>query len=154
MGCREEIEQRCGLSRVDGGPRVKVDGPCPGRSPHHTGCPVQCLGGKDSVGASGQPSAMAGGQKAQGKSGSRGGCAIHKCGCVRQAGTMTISLTILGAGLSFVFLAILFWPLERVFPARRQRLLRPNWWTDAAFFLGQYLVWGGGVLAILHSFEG
>src|SRR6185295_14065239 len=63
---------------------------------------------------------------------------------------MTIPLTLLGAGLSFLFLAVLFWPLEKVFPARSQRLFRPNWWTDLAFFLGQYLVWGAGVLVLLQ----
>lgn len=67
---------------------------------------------------------------------------------------MTTGLSLLGAGLSFLFLAVLFWPLEKVFPAKPQRLLRPNWWTDLAFFLGQYLVWGGGVLVLLHLFRG
>ena len=67
---------------------------------------------------------------------------------------MTISLSILGAGSSFLFLAVLFWPLERVFPAKAQRLFRPDWWTDLVFFLGQYLVWGGGVLALLQLFRG
>jgi len=67
---------------------------------------------------------------------------------------MTAGLSLLGAGLSFLFLAVLFWPLEKVFPAKPQRFLRPNWWTDLAFFLGQYLVWGGGVLVLLHVFRG
>jgi len=30
---------------------------------------------------------------------------------------MTTGLSLLGAGLSFLFLAVLFWPLEKVFPA-------------------------------------
>jgi sterol desaturase/sphingolipid hydroxylase (fatty acid hydroxylase superfamily) len=60
-----------------------------------------------------------------------------------------LSLSILGAGLSFLFLVVLFGPLEKLFPAKGQPFLRPNWWTDLAFFLGQYLVWGGGVLALL-----
>jgi len=67
---------------------------------------------------------------------------------------MNIFLPILGAGLSFVFLGLLFWPLERHFPARQQRIFRPNWWTDLAFFLGQYLLWGGAVLFLLHVFRG
>ncbi len=67
---------------------------------------------------------------------------------------MTITLSLLGAGLSFLFLAVLFWPLEKVFPAKQQRLLRPHWWTDLAFFLGQYFVWGGGVLVLLHALRG
>jgi sterol desaturase/sphingolipid hydroxylase (fatty acid hydroxylase superfamily) len=65
-----------------------------------------------------------------------------------------IPLTILGTGLSFLFLVVLFWPLEKIFPAKSQRTFRPNWWTDLAFFLGQYLLWGGCVLAALHFFRG
>jgi len=67
---------------------------------------------------------------------------------------MTIALATMGTGLSFLCLALVFWPLEKVFPARKQPLLRPNWWTDLAFFLGQYLIWGGLVLAILQLFRG
>ena len=67
---------------------------------------------------------------------------------------MNVGLTLLSAGLSFLFLALLFWPLEKVFTARKQQLIRPNWWTDLAFFLGQYLFWGGCVLAALHLFRG
>lgn len=67
---------------------------------------------------------------------------------------MAISLSILGTGLSFLFLAVVFWPLERVFPAKQQKLLRREWWTDLAFFLGQYLLWGGVVLAVLHLVRG
>jgi sterol desaturase/sphingolipid hydroxylase (fatty acid hydroxylase superfamily) len=66
---------------------------------------------------------------------------------------MTIFLLGLSAGLSFCFLALVFWPLEKVFPARTQPLFRPRWWTDLAFFLGQYLVWGGAVLAVLYFFK-
>ena len=67
---------------------------------------------------------------------------------------MTLSLSIFGAGISFLFLAAVFWPLEKVFAARSQPLIRPNWWTDLAYFLGQYLVWGGLVLALLQLFRG
>ena len=67
---------------------------------------------------------------------------------------MKIWLLIASAGLSFAFLAVMFWPLERVFPARAQRFFRPRWWTDLAFFLGQYLVWGGAVLVVLHFLRG
>ena len=63
---------------------------------------------------------------------------------------MAFSLSILGAGLSFLFLAALFWPLEKVFPAKSQPLFRPHWLTDLAFFLGQYLIWSGCVLAVLQ----
>jgi len=64
---------------------------------------------------------------------------------------MTLPLFILGAGLSFLFLTFVFTPLEKLFPARPQSFLRPNWTTDLAFFLGQYLVWGGAVLAVLRA---
>jgi sterol desaturase/sphingolipid hydroxylase (fatty acid hydroxylase superfamily) len=67
---------------------------------------------------------------------------------------MNLYASFLSAGVSFLFLAILFWPLEKAFPARRQRLLRPHWLTDLAFFLGQYLVWSGCVLAVLHFVRG
>src|SRR5207249_9168037 len=67
---------------------------------------------------------------------------------------MKISLSVLGAGLSFLFLALVFWPLDKVVPAKPQRLILSNWWTDLAFFLGQYLVWGGMVLGILQLFRG
>lgn len=48
------------------------------------------------------------------------------------------------AFVSLVALAVVIWPLERLFPARRgQPLFRPRWGTDLAFFAGQYLVWVG-----------
>ena len=56
---------------------------------------------------------------------------------------------LLSAALSFAFFALVFRPLELVFPARAQRVLRPGFWTDLAHFLGQYLLWNTLVLAIL-----
>jgi sterol desaturase/sphingolipid hydroxylase (fatty acid hydroxylase superfamily) len=54
------------------------------------------------------------------------------------------------AGLSFCFLALVFRPLEVVFPARPgQRFFRPAWLTDLCFFLGQYLLWNGLALWVL-----
>ena len=67
---------------------------------------------------------------------------------------MILSLSILSAGLSFLFLAALFWPLEKLFAAKEQPLFRPQWWTDLAFFLGQYLLWGGCVIAVLQLCRG
>ena len=55
-------------------------------------------------------------------------------------------------GLSFLFLCLVFWPLEWAFPARKQKFFRPAWWTDLCFFLGQYLLWGGAVLWVLTRF--
>jgi sterol desaturase/sphingolipid hydroxylase (fatty acid hydroxylase superfamily) len=60
-----------------------------------------------------------------------------------------IGLHILATGLSLLFLGAVFWPMERLFPAKQQRVFRPEWWTDLAFFLGQYLVWGGLVFWVL-----
>jgi sterol desaturase/sphingolipid hydroxylase (fatty acid hydroxylase superfamily) len=50
------------------------------------------------------------------------------------------------AALSFAVLTVVFLPLERAFPARRQELLRRGFWTDACYFLGQYLVWNTPVV--------
>jgi sterol desaturase/sphingolipid hydroxylase (fatty acid hydroxylase superfamily) len=58
-------------------------------------------------------------------------------------------------GLSALFLAILFWPLEAAFPARPgQRWLRPHWFTDLCFFLGQYLLFNGLVLRCVIGVQG
>ncbi len=54
--------------------------------------------------------------------------------------------------LSFVLLAAVFWPLERLFPAREgQRWIRTGWWTDLAVLLGQYLLWGGLALPAISQ---
>lgn len=59
---------------------------------------------------------------------------------------------LLATGASFLFLCVLFRPLELAFPARKgQRFLRPQWFTDLAFFLGQYLIWTGLVFWLLTS---
>src|SRR5436190_9979419 len=63
---------------------------------------------------------------------------------------MLFPLSLLSAGLSFLFLALVFVPLERLFSARPQRVFRPRWATDLAFFLGQYLLWTGLVLSLLQ----
>jgi sterol desaturase/sphingolipid hydroxylase (fatty acid hydroxylase superfamily) len=63
---------------------------------------------------------------------------------------MNMYMFALMTGLSFLFLTLVFRPLELVFPARDgQRFFRPHWWTDLCFFLGQYLVWGSAVLWVL-----
>lgn len=60
---------------------------------------------------------------------------------------MIVYQSVLACSLSFVFLALVFRPLEWAFPAdKKQRFFRPEWWTDLCFFLGQYLLWGGLVL--------
>ena len=65
---------------------------------------------------------------------------------------MIIPSAILATGLSLLFLFAVFIPLERVFPAKKQKFLRPEWWTDLLFFLGQYFVWGGLVFSLLVFF--
>jgi sterol desaturase/sphingolipid hydroxylase (fatty acid hydroxylase superfamily) len=65
---------------------------------------------------------------------------------------MDVARLLLGCGLSFVFLCILFRPLELVFPARAgQRFVRPAWFTDLGFFTGQYLLWNGAVFSLLAA---
>lgn len=44
------------------------------------------------------------------------------------------------AGESLLWMLAVFVPLQWAFPARRQALLRPRWWVDLAFFLGQRLL--------------
>ena len=62
---------------------------------------------------------------------------------------------LLATGASLVFLAAVFVPLERAFPARPgQPFLRPAFATDVAFFLGQYLLWNGLVLSLLAPLSG
>jgi sterol desaturase/sphingolipid hydroxylase (fatty acid hydroxylase superfamily) len=52
---------------------------------------------------------------------------------------------------SFGLLAAVFVPLERLFPARRQPILRAAFGTDALFFLGQYLAFNLFAIAALSS---
>lgn len=59
------------------------------------------------------------------------------------------------AGLAFCFLAVLFRPLEILFPAKPgQKFFRPDWLTDLGFFLGQYLLFNGLVLWLLGYVAG
>ena len=68
---------------------------------------------------------------------------------------MTIGAIIFSAGLSFLFLVLVFRPLELAFPARAgQNFFRPRWFTDLCFFAGQYLLWTGLVLWLLGRFGG
>lgn len=67
---------------------------------------------------------------------------------------MNVPTLILSAGISFLFLVIIFLPMEKLFPAKQQRFFRPEWWVDLCFFLGQYLLWGGLVFLLLDSFRG
>lgn len=50
---------------------------------------------------------------------------------------------------SLLLLAVVFLPLERLFAAHRQGVLRKEWGTDLFFFLGQYFLWTAPVVAAL-----
>jgi len=66
---------------------------------------------------------------------------------------MTITTALLSTGASFLFLVLVFRPLELAFPAKPgQRFFRPAFFTDLCFFVGQYLLWTGVVFWILSHF--
>lgn len=64
-----------------------------------------------------------------------------------------LSDCVLAATSSFALLAAIFIPLERLFPARSQAIFRQYWSLDAAFFLGQYLLWNLLSIALLRSVQ-
>jgi sterol desaturase/sphingolipid hydroxylase (fatty acid hydroxylase superfamily) len=62
---------------------------------------------------------------------------------------MMLGLAI-SCGFSFLFLCLVFRPLEWAFPAKQgQPFFRPAWFLDLCFFLGHYLLWSGMVLWML-----
>ena len=68
---------------------------------------------------------------------------------------MTMPMLLFSSGLSFLFLCVVFVPLERAVPAKPgQRFLRREWGMDLCFFLGQYLLWAAAVLWVLMHFGG
>ncbi|MFN0203165.1 MAG: sterol desaturase family protein [Bacteroidia bacterium] len=55
---------------------------------------------------------------------------------------------------SFLFLILVFYPMEKIFPAKEnQGFLRPHWGLDLCYFLGQYLLWGAFVGYVLSYWE-
>lgn len=57
----------------------------------------------------------------------------------------------LEAGLTLAFLLVVFRPLETAFPARAgQRMFRPAWATDLAYFVGQALLFGWLLVALIY----
>ncbi|MNU76503.1 Fatty acid hydroxylase superfamily protein [compost metagenome] len=57
----------------------------------------------------------------------------------------------IGAGISLLFLVLLFVPMERVFPAKKgQTFFRKRWLLDLSFFLGQYLLWNSLLIWFLY----
>ncbi|MEM1012234.1 MAG: sterol desaturase family protein [Planctomycetota bacterium] len=68
---------------------------------------------------------------------------------------MTLVYTILFAGAMFVVMALIFRPLERVFPAKPdQPMRRPGFWLDLSFFVGQYVLWNGLCLWVVAMIGG
>lgn len=68
---------------------------------------------------------------------------------------MYIENIYIGTGLSFLFLQVVFTPMEKVFAAKHgQKIMRPGWLLDVCYFLGQYLLWGGLVFWALRYFSG
>jgi sterol desaturase/sphingolipid hydroxylase (fatty acid hydroxylase superfamily) len=60
---------------------------------------------------------------------------------------------LLATGLSLLFLALVFIPMEKAFPANtNQKIFRPKWFLDLCYFFGQYLLWSGLVLKGLDFF--
>lgn len=67
---------------------------------------------------------------------------------------MNLLTAMISVGLSFLFLVLVFRPLELAFPAKPgQRFFRPAWFTDLCFFVGQYLLWHGVVFFVLFGFS-
>jgi sterol desaturase/sphingolipid hydroxylase (fatty acid hydroxylase superfamily) len=59
---------------------------------------------------------------------------------------------LLATGASLLFLALVFVPLEKAFPANpHQKTWRAKWGLDLCYFLGQYLWWSGLVLAVINQ---
>lgn len=60
---------------------------------------------------------------------------------------------LLATGASLFFLALVFIPMEKAFPAKTgQRVFRAKWFLDLCYFFGQYLLWSALVLKILNFF--
>ncbi len=60
----------------------------------------------------------------------------------------------IASGASLILLSVLFIPMEKVFPAKKeQKFFRPKWRVDLCFFLGQTFIWSGLVFLCLNHFE-
>jgi sterol desaturase/sphingolipid hydroxylase (fatty acid hydroxylase superfamily) len=59
---------------------------------------------------------------------------------------------LVGTGISIVFLALIFIPIEKAFPAKaNQSVFRRFWKVDLLFLFGQYFLWGFLVLWVLNN---
>ena len=60
---------------------------------------------------------------------------------------------LLATGVSLLFLALVFIPMEKAFAAKpNQPVFRPKWFLDLCYFFGQYLLWSALVLKALNFF--
>lgn len=67
----------------------------------------------------------------------------------------SIIYSLLGTGGGLVFLALVFIPMEKAFPAKpEQATFRPKWLIDACYMLGQYVFWSGAVFWVLDQLDG
>ncbi|MEW5738498.1 MAG: sterol desaturase family protein [Myxococcota bacterium] len=64
-----------------------------------------------------------------------------------------LSSTLQASALSVLMLAVVYWPLERLWPARKQKWLRASLGTDFLFLFGQHLVWSVLALAVLTAID-
>lgn len=54
--------------------------------------------------------------------------------------------------LDFLWVAAIFVPLERLWPARGEPAgLRPGWTSDVLFYVGQAFIWAPGCALVLHA---
>ncbi len=66
---------------------------------------------------------------------------------------MSLINILLATGASLLFLALVFIPMEKAFPAKEhQPIFRPKWFLDLSYFFGQYLIWSALVLTALNFF--
>lgn len=61
-----------------------------------------------------------------------------------------LTALLIGGGTLLAFAAI-FLPLEWAFPAKKQAVFRPGWFTDLCFYLGQTFLWTGLVYVALFA---
>ena len=67
---------------------------------------------------------------------------------------LNFSSSVIAGMLSMLFLFIIFLPKAVSFPANpQQKIFRKGWVTDAFFFFGQYLLWGGLVTSVMIFFS-
>lgn len=70
-------------------------------------------------------------------------------------GNMKLLIPLEAASISLMFLALVFIPMEKIFPAQKaQTIFRKGWKMDFYFFMGQYVLWSAWVLWCLQYFQG